>query len=412
VVVIGLGLAGLLAGLAAAGHGARTLVTGMGHGTLRLRAGTVDVLGYRSGRMVSSPATAMAALVAAMPRHPYALARDDLRPGLEAIRSATAAAGLELAGSLESNQLIATAAGTIRPTCLAPDSMVAAWPGSRLLVVGLVGYRDFQAELVASVLPAAAAAHGHRLTARSEMIDLLSLHRRHLGAPELARRFDQPDFRREVAAAVRYSLGDASLVALPAVLGLERAAEVAADLTSWLGVPVVELATLPPSVPGLRLELALMSALRRAGAALQVGSAARIVTRERWVERVELDAPGHPLRLPVAAAVLASGGLASGGLEVMPSGGIRETVAGLPVSAPAGGQLFGWSFLEPGGHGAGLAGVRVDDSMRPLGEDGEPACGNLFAAGGLVACADRALDRSADGIACATGWRAGTRATA
>jgi hypothetical protein len=50
--------------------------------------------------------------------------------------------------------------------------------------------------------------------------------------------------------------------------------------------------------------------------------------------------------------------------------------------------------------------------MRPVGEDGEPLRPNLFAAGGLVASADRALERSADGICCATGWRAGQEAAA
>ena len=45
VVVIGLGLAGLIAGLAATSRGARTLLVGKGYGTLRFRSGTIDVLG-------------------------------------------------------------------------------------------------------------------------------------------------------------------------------------------------------------------------------------------------------------------------------------------------------------------------------------------------------------------------------
>ena len=45
VVVVGLGLAGLVAGLAAASRGASVLVAGKGYGTLRFRTGTIDVLG-------------------------------------------------------------------------------------------------------------------------------------------------------------------------------------------------------------------------------------------------------------------------------------------------------------------------------------------------------------------------------
>lgn len=409
VVVVGLGLAGLVAALAASGRGARTLVVGRGYGTLRFRPGAIDVLGYWAGRPVTAPAAALAAVARARPEHPYALAGRDLEPGMAAVRAAGAAAGLALEGSLERNQLVGTAAGTLRPACLVAASMRADWSGARLLVVGLAGHRDFQPELVSAVLPAAAERHGIELIARAETIDLPSLHRRHLGSQELARAFEQASFRREVIAAVRGRLAGVSLVALPAVLGLERAAEAAAELAQGLGVPVVELATVPPSVPGLRLELALAAALRRAGVVLQVGPRARLVTSERRVAALELEAPGRPLRVPAGTVVLASGGLASGGLEIGLDGTIRETVAGLPVCSPPA-PLYGRAFFGPGGHAVTGAGVRVDAGMRPLDEAGEPVCANLFAAGGVLAHARRGVELSADGICCATGWRAGTGA--
>jgi len=81
VVVVGLGLAGLVAGLAAASGGASVLLVGKGHGTLRFRTGTVDVLGYREGRQVESPSAELPSLAGREPPHPYALAPEDL-PGL------------------------------------------------------------------------------------------------------------------------------------------------------------------------------------------------------------------------------------------------------------------------------------------------------------------------------------------
>jgi glycerol-3-phosphate dehydrogenase subunit B len=408
VVVVGLGLAGLVAGLAAAGRGARTLVVGRGHGTLRFRPGAIDVLGYRDGRPVTSPGEEVRALPAG---HPYSLAADALEPGLEAVRAAAAAAGLTLEGSLAVNRLVATAAGTLRPSCLVQATLGAEWRGSRVLVAGPAGYRDFQPELVARVLPEAAVRRGMELTCRALTVDLPVSGRRHLDGMELARRFEEAAFRREFAAAVRDRLAAATLVAVPAVLGLARAAEAAADLSDALGVPVVELPGLPPSVPGVRLELALTAALRRAGGSVQVGPAARIEPGTGPVERVELAAPGHPLRVPAGRVVLATGGLASGGLEVTIDEDIVETVAGLPVAREAG-PLYGTRFLAADGHAAHRAGVRVDAAMRPVGADGEPLRPNLFAAGGLLASADRAVERSADGICCATGWRAGQEAAA
>lgn len=411
VVVVGLGLAGLVAALAAAGRGARPLVVGRGHGTLRFRPGAIDVLGYRDGRLVAAPGQEARALAAAAPDHPYALAGDDLAPGLEAVRSAAAAADLTLEGTLAANRLIATAAGTLRPSCLVPATLSAAWSDARVLVVGPAGFRDFQPELVARVLPESAAHRGARLSCRPLTVEVSPSGRRHLDGLELARRFEEPGFRREFAGAVRAGLGHATLVAMPAVLGLARAAEVAADLCGALGVPVVELPSLPPSVPGVRLEQALTAAVRRAGGAVQVGPSARVGPETGPAGWVELAGPGHPLRVPAGRVVLATGGLASGGLEVTIDGDVVETVAGLPVRREAG-ALYGPRFLEPGGHPAHRAGLRVDRAMRPLGEDGEPVRPNLFAAGGLLASADRALERSSDGICCATGWRAGREAAA
>lgn len=411
VVVIGLGLAGLVAALAATGRGARTLVVGRGHGTLRFRPGSIDVLGYWAGQPVDAPAAALEALARVEPDHPYAVAGDDLAAGLAAVRAAAAAAGVRLEGSLDRNLLVGTAAGTLRPSCLVAASLGAGWPDASVLVVGLAGYRDFQPELVSAVLPAAAERRGITLTARSLVVDLPSLRRRHLDGQGLARAFEEEDFRREVVAAVRGELAGATLVALPAVLGLSAADEVVADLVRGLGVPVVELSTLPPSVPGLRLELALAAALRRAGAVLQVGPRVRLVTNGRRVATVELESPGRPLRIPAGTVVLASGGLASGGLEVGLDGAVREMVAGLPVSAGLE-PRFGRAFLEPGGHPVARAGVRVDARMRPVGDDGEPVSENLFAAGGVLAGARRMVELSAGGICCATGWRAGTGAAA
>jgi glycerol-3-phosphate dehydrogenase subunit B len=410
VVVIGLGLAGLVAALAAARAGARTLAVGRGYGTLRMRSGTLDVLGYRDGRLVPAPGPELRALAEARPGHPYALAADALEPALAAVQEAAGAAGLELAGSLAANRLVATAAGSLRPTCMAPATMCADWADARVLVAGPGGYRDLQPELVAAVLPAAARRRGIELSARAVTVDLPELRRRHLGGPELARALDRPDVREELAGALRPHLADATLVALPAAVGLEDVGA-AADLSGRLGVPVVELATLPPSIPGLRLEGALAAAARRVGVTLQVGTGARVLPDGARAGWVELAGPGRPLRVPVAAVVLASGGLASGGLEISASGDVRETVAGLPVSVPAAeAGLFGRSFLEPAGHPAGLAGVQVDTAMRPVGAAGEAVHPNLFAAGGVLAGADRAVERSADGISCATGWRAGGEA--
>jgi hypothetical protein len=50
--------------------------------------------------------------------------------------------------------------------------------------------------------------------------------------------------------------------------------------------------------------------------------------------------------------------------------------------------------------------------MLPVDASGAPLRRGLFCAGGVLAGAKRAVEKSADGISCATGWRAGLEAAA
>ncbi|MGH7776695.1 MAG: anaerobic glycerol-3-phosphate dehydrogenase subunit GlpB [Candidatus Dormibacterales bacterium] len=412
VLVVGAGLAGLVAGLAAARRGARTLVLAQGFGTIPFRSGTVDVLGYLDGAPVESPAADVAALSKAHPGHPYGVCGEGLEPALDLVLEAAMALGLGLEGSLRENRLVATAAGTLRPSCLVPGTMARRWPGARVLAVGFDFLRDFHPDLFAAVLPAAAAARGAAASVRVARVAVPGFPR-HLDGLALARRFEDAALRRDVVRALKPDLEGMDVVAFPAVLGLDGHAEVVRELSSALGAAVAELPTLPPSVPGLRLQRALQGALERAGGRLQVGARARLVTKGEEVLWLEVESAARPLRLPVTRLVLATGGLVSGGLRLKSSGEVVEEVAGLPVEVPAGPSesWFERGFLDREGQAAARMGLRVDRALHPL-EGGRPALQGVFAAGGLLAGADRAAEKSADGIACASGYLAGVGAAA
>lgn len=410
-VVAGLGLAGLTAAVTAAEHGARVLCVGKGWGTTHFRSGTVDVLGYQGGAEVRSPAEAIRRLIEEVPDHPYATVAGELDGGLELVRRALTAAGIDSLGTAAENRRVATVAGTYRPACLVQQSLDARWQGARVLAIGFHGYRDFEPELFAAVLPTRAGRLGLTVRVRATSVDLPQLHRHHLDGMTLARLFDGQVFRRQLASAIRARIGSATLLCLPAVLGLNDPAGAVAALERDLGTPVVEVPTLPPSIPGIRLAQALERAARAWGARIQVGPRLSVERVAARATALLIHGAARDTRLPLDRLVLATGGLASGGLVVDGRRGeVRDSVAGLPVRQPDC-PVEDWyreALLGAAQPVAG-AGLCFDRHLHPLLSDGNPV-ENMFCCGGLLSGARRPVECSADGIAVASGHRAAREA--
>jgi glycerol-3-phosphate dehydrogenase subunit B len=66
--------------------------------------------------------------------------------------------------------------------------------------------------------------------------------------------------------------------------------------------------------------------------------------------------------------------------------------------------------VSDGDHAAFRAGVRIDASLRPLDENGEPAYRHIYAAGSVIQGYDAAADKTGLGVAIFTGYLAGEAA--
>jgi len=405
VVVIGAGLAGLVAALRLAEGGAHVTVVATGSGSLPLSPGTIDVLGYSPDR-VEAPREAVAALAGT--GHPYAHLGGVLDEALEWFRGAVPALGY--VGDAGANMLLPTALGVPRPTALAPASMAVAdlRAGARLVVVGLTALKDFFPSLLADNLSRAEGLPAP-VSVRHAEVDASPRPGRADVAPQvIARGLDDPAYRRTFADALRGVAEPGEILALPAVLGLARAAEAHADLQDLLGVPVAEIATVPPSVPGMRLDAVLRAAVQRAGGRIVLGTSAvgHAASGDRLTGVVVREA-ARERTLPADAVVLATGGFAAGGLELDSHGALHETVLGLPVDGPPEGER-GLSAHHLDHQPLMAAGVRVDAEGRPCDAGGAPVWGNLRAAGAIVAGAQPWREKSGEGIAIAGGYRAAT----
>jgi glycerol-3-phosphate dehydrogenase subunit B len=398
-VVIGGGMAGLTAGARLAQAGAKVAVLAKGHGSTHLSPGTIDVLGYTPER-VTSPADAVATLIAEQPSHPYALVgADAIAASLGWFRDCAAQGplpGYEYVGGLERNLCIPTALGVLRPSAMVPSTMAGgeATTLGTVAIAGVPALRDFHPILCAANLTAAdVPSRGISLQIEMERADMNPL--------GMARRFEDARWRGHFCAQLLPLLRGEDHVGLPAMLGVDDPAAVVSDLERRLGRRVFEIPTLPPSVPGMRRYEILRSALRRTGGRLVLGG--DVISHERSgarVTSVSTHAAGRDLTYAADWFVLASGGFASGAIELDSHWVTHERVLGLPLRGvpETGSPRFLREYLSE--QPLAKAGVAVDAELRADGTE------NVFVAGASLPGATPWREGSGDGIALASGYRA------
>ncbi len=420
VVVIGAGLAGLTAAIAAAESGARVHVLAKGHAASHWGPGGIDVAGIPAA---STPRDGIDRL-AGQAGHPYAFLGRDVQAALDWILPHLAAGGLEYAGDLDTPlQLVPTSIGGTRRAAILPAGQAAArtpWaPGERLVVCGIAGFKDFWPEAIAaSLLRERIWEGGNRpATVVAVSVALPGLAARHnLNALEIARRFDDPTWRATAIDALARAIdavpGSGGRVALPAVLGIREHAAVLAAVQQRLPAPF-EMPLVPPSVPGMRLYAALRGALIRAGGRVQIGEMIEQVEHDgRNVTAVVSAAAARTYVVRTGALVIATGGIAGGGLVAERDGRLLEPILGLPVEAPPVGDWLAVDAFDPAGHPLEQAGIRTDAELRPVAADGAPVFDNVRVAGSMLAGQRSIRERCGDGVALTSGWRAARSLTA
>jgi glycerol-3-phosphate dehydrogenase subunit B len=290
--------------------------------------------------------------------------------------------------------LLPTAVGALRPSALVPETMAEGDARSSqqpVCVVGIRALRDFHPSLCAGNL--------RRAGIPSRAIELdLDVGRVEANSLGLARKLDDRRFRGALAAQLAMLLRGDERVALPAILGLNDPHAVWTDLRRRLGRPVFEVPTLPPSAPGMRVYNALVAALRAAGGRFILG--AEVVGVERDGDRVvslRAHTSGRDTVFGARWVVLATGGFASGAIELGADWQVREHALGLPlrgVPAPGEPRFMADYFGE---HPMSRVGIAVDSSLRA--QDTE----NVFVAGAALPGAIAWQEGSGEGIALSTG---------
>ena len=396
VLVVGGGMAGATAALAAREGGARVVLVRKAPGSTGLSGGAVSVA-QDPGCMPDTPFAARAGVVesarriaATRPGHPYQLLRGRLDRLWNAVEFATGQLSSVLAPPTGRNRWLLTPFGHAHAAAACHATMAAgdlAEVRGTLVVCGFEGHLGWDPGLVASGAERVRPLGGP--TPRAVLLDLFRWEEGALGRPfDLARLLEAPGAAEEAGRMLKRVLrrGDAAAV-LPPVLGLDLAARVPERIAAEAGIPVGEFLSDLPSVPGLRLHRAIDARLAGAGVEILQGEV-------RTGTSPDLPASVGGREVMARAWVLASGRFVGGGIERR--GELREPVLGLPVLASEG------PFADPCIRFASrppasltnrdsrapqpllAAGLRIDEELHPLDAEGRVVHPRIFAAGAVV----------------------------
>lgn len=407
--VIGAGMAGMAATVFAVNRGLSVCQIGSTR-EIGFASGLFDLLGVhpiKERRQWDDPWSGIEALIRDIPRHPYARLRPaDIRQSLDELLLFLEGTGLPYHRHPERNVRLITHVGTVKTTYGVPQSM---WPGVEAfeqkrscLLVDFSNLKGFSAGLIA-----------HSLKEdwpglRSVRIAWPAKEQAGEVLPEqMANALVTGQNRERLARLIRPHILDAQVVGLPAVLGLYQSPEVTSEMSQLTGVPVFEISTLPPSVPGLRLKEAFERGLQEKRPYYFSQQKVLEVKQERSGEfKIAVGGSKENRTILSAGVVLATGRFIGGGLQA-DRRYIRETIFDLPVHQPETRKLWHREeFLDPRGHLINQAGLEIDEHFRVLDNKGQPAQDHLYAVGSILAHQDWKRTKCGTGLAVATAFGA------
>ncbi|KAB0681704.1 glycerol-3-phosphate dehydrogenase subunit GlpB [Aeromonas caviae] len=412
-IVIGGGMAGLSAALRLAEAGQKTLLMASGQSALHFSSGSVDLL-----ESDGDPRAALPVFMAAHPDHPYSkVGMQNIEGSLADLQRHCAEEGLPLMRQEHNHQRL-TPIGTLKATWLSPDTcacMTDAPAPDAILLATLEGFRDFHPALAAANLATHARfAHSRILTGEIRLPQLAQFSRNphEFRSADIARLFDKQgpgqqdllaDLAREISRMVQgCGVPGCRHIVLPACLSLGLVGPRLSELERRTGCTIKEVATMPPSLIGMRMQ----EALKRRFMAL----GGTFLTSERVLgARYDGDKVigvhsqhGEDQLFEADHFVLASGSFFSRGLESR-LGGIREPIFDADVLSLA--ERDAWAGRRLFDHHPFMGfGVKTDERLRVL-RGGRPLT-NLYGAGSVLAHYDPIKEGSGSGVAVATGWQA------
>ncbi|MDY6906352.1 MAG: glycerol-3-phosphate dehydrogenase subunit GlpB [Thermodesulfobacteriota bacterium] len=418
-IIIGGGLAGLTCGIKCQSEGLSCAIVSSGMSALHFSSGSIDLLGYLPDRkLVHHPFDTLPAFIDQHPEHPYAKCGPEaVSAALTFFQQTVACEGLRLYANIPANHFHVTALGTLKPTFYSQQTVFnqtikTAFESRPSIIIGNIhGFKDFHPQLAAANLKK------HPLFTKCAidcaLIDLPEACGagdqtiQNMRSIDIARIVDNPRNLAMIASRIESFGRKADILAMPAFLGIDNHSQVISALSDKTGMTIYEVPTLPPSIPGMRLDNALKSRFAALGGVFIAGesvTAGRIQgNRVAYIHTRNQDTD-----IAARFYVLAGGSFFSRGLTSS-AGHIKEPVFNLAVRPETiTGEIAAPGFLDPASHGFMRTGVITTSDLNPLQQNGEPVT-NLFCSGAVLADYNPVAEASGGGVAITTGYHAANR---
>lgn len=374
-IIIGGGLSGLVAGIELLRKGQKCLIVSSGQSALHFFSGSFELYGN-----VKQPLKKIAKLPSS---HPYSkIGSDKVTELTSRVQPFFSELGINLKGDARQNHYRLTPLGVLKPAWLTLDDYVTipsedSMPWKKVALLNINGFLDFHTKFIASSL----AKKGVECSISGISMPQLEKLRENpteMRSTNIAKTLTG-EFVSTLAARINEKIDGADVVLMPAVVGLIGSSDVV-RLRELVDRPIHFVATLPPSVPGIRIQMMLKRYFQKQGGIYMLGDSVvsgkfegdRLVSIKTFNNgETEFEADNF---------ILATGSFFSKGI-VADQNNVVEPVLGLDVEAPVNrAEWYDRALYAPQPYMN--FGVSTDSDLHPL-KDGRKV-ENLYAAGSVL----------------------------
>ena len=421
VLVIGAGLAGTSAGLSVSGTGKKALVLARDGGASAMSSGALDIaddiLAVRGKPEHWSKAIEknLEQILIRFPNHPYHLLGDDAKAVIEEIKNAFAlvfpAEDKFIIGDGKNNRYVFNQLGAFKSTAFTQNRMLGIDDlalGKNCLLVNFQAFRDFALEFFKNNFLYWTEKLGAKI--KLEICEIPSNGIKSKSSLEMAKWINE-NFDQTLSQILKEIKNrNAEIIIFPPILPQEKRQELLNRVEGDGKNKAYELLSIPPSAPGKRLQRYLEQKLRRAGVEKILGKVVGFKKENKKLISVQAKTHSEGIEVFAEKFILASGGFLAGGIKKQ--GEFKEDIFGLKIfygSKPVGKifaeKLTSIRIVEP--HPVFSLGVKTDQSLRALDEDGKIGLENLLIAGSIVGGGNYIFNGDGAGVALTTGLYAG-----